>query len=652
MIRKSFIIFLLGAGILAHSQDYKDEVLMTIHDQKVTLGEFERIYNKNNSNPSIEQQTVDEYLDLFINFKLKVIEAEQRGMDTTQSFLREFNGYKKQLAKPYLSDKAEVDALVQEAFKRSQYEIHARHILLRLDEFAAPADTLKAYDKAIMIRKRIIDGEDFENVARATSDDPSVKTNGGDLGWFTAFRMIYPFESAAYNTQPGSISMPVRTRFGYHIINVIEKRPARGEVRVAHIMVLTPETMSDNERNLAKEKIDQYYDSLNAGADFSQMAIKYSEDRGSASRGGELQWFGTGRMVPEFEEASFAIKNAGDYSKPIKTSFGWHIIKLLEKRGVDDFERMKPELENLVTKSDRNMYTRKAMLDRIRKQNNFTEIPGNIDVFYSLVDSSIFNKQWILPEHAYGDRVLFTIGGKEYTRNDFAKYLAANQGGRAMDTRVYVDTRYNEFKDKSVLEFEENQLPVKYPEFRHLVQEYHDGILLFDLTDKMVWSKAVKDSAGLEKFYEENKNNYMWDKRLDATIFSCKDENVANKARNLVIKKSKKKISPSQVVESMIKTFQDTTCIQTESGIFEKGANELIDQMDWNKNISQNIKDSDNRIVFIVKNRIVEPEPRKLDEARGLVTADYQTYLEKIWIEELRGKYKIEVNRELLSKIK
>lgn len=651
MIRKPILIFALSAGIIAHSQDYKDEVLMTIHDQKVTVGEFERIYNKNNSNPSIEQQSVDEYLDLFINFKLKVIEAEQRGMDTTQAFLREFNGYRKQLAKPYLSDKAEVEALVQEAFKRAQYDIHASHILLRLDEFAAPEDTIKAYEKAILIRKRIINGEDFETVARATSDDASVKTNGGDLGWFTAFRMIYPFESAAYNTEPGSISMPVRTRFGYHIIKVLEKRPAQGEVRVAHIMVLTPETMSDDERKKAKEKIEQYYDSLKAGADFSQLAMKYSEDRGSASRGGELQWFGTGRMVPEFEKTAFSLKKTGDFSEPIQTAFGWHIIKLLEKRGADDFERMKPEMENMVSKSDRNIYSRKAMIDRIKKQNDFTETPGNIDVFYSLVDSSIFSKQWVLPEHAYGDRVLFTIGGSEYTRNDFADYLAANQGGRAIDTRVYVNNRYNEFKDKSILEFEENQLPLKYPEFSYLVQEYHDGILLFDLTDQMVWSKAVKDSAGLEKFYEEHKNNYMWDERLDATIYSCKDEKVADKARNLLIKKNRKKISPEQVVETMIKTFKDSTCMQAESGIYEKGANDLIDQMDWNNNISENIK-NDDRIIIIVKNKLVKPEPRKLDEARGLVTADYQTYLEKLWIEELRGKYNIEVNRELLSKIK
>ena len=652
MIKKSLFLFALGIGILAQAQNYDDEVLMTIYNRKVTLGEFERIYNKNNSNPSIEQQTVDEYLELFINFKLKVIEAEERGMDTTAAFLREFNGYKRQLAKPYLSDKAEQEVLVQEAFNRAQNDIHASHILIRLDEFATPEDTLKAYEKIMKIRNRIEAGEDFSTVAKATSEDPSVKTNGGDIGWFTVFRMIYPFETTAYNTPPGRVAMPVRTRFGYHIIKIHEKRPAQGEVKVSHIMVMTPETMTEADKLAAKEKIDHYYDTLNMGADFAELAKKYSEDRGSADKGGEVGWFGTGRMVPEFEYAAFAISRIGDYSKPVKTAFGWHIIKLLDKKGVDNFELIKPDLEKMVASSDRNTYSKKAMIGRIKKQYDFKESPENLYVFYTLVDSTIFTKGWTIPDFDYGDRVLFTLGMDNFTRNHFASYLKETQGGRPMNIQVYVNNKYNEFTDKSVLEYEENQLPLKYPEFRHLIQEYHDGILLFDLTDKLVWSKAVKDSAGLEAFYEDHKKNYMWENdRLDATIYSCRDENVAKKSRALFGKKNKKHFSPSQIVESMIKEFDDSTCIHYRTGIFEKGDDAFVDKMDWSTNISGNMEDN-SRIVFIVKNKIVKPEPKKLEEARGLVTADYQTYLEKLWIQELRDKYNVEVNKELLSKIK
>ena len=248
------ILAILLISPVLKAQDIDQEILMTIHDREVTVGEFERIYKKNNSNTALEQQTVEEYLELFINFKLKVIEAEEMGLDTTQKFLREFNGYRKQLAKPYLSDQEEVDILVKEAFERSQTEIHANHILIRLNEFAGPEDTATAYTKAMEIRDRWIAGEEFNILAKTYSDDPSAKDNGGDLGWFSTFRMVYPFETGCYNTPEGQVSSPVRSRFGYHLIYVVETRPARGQVQVAHIMVMVPKSMTDEQKIEAKRE--------------------------------------------------------------------------------------------------------------------------------------------------------------------------------------------------------------------------------------------------------------------------------------------------------------------------------------------------------------------------------------------------------------
>jgi len=493
---------------------------MTIHDRNITVSEFERIYKKNNSNPAIEQQTVEEYLELFINFKLKVIEAEEMGLDTTEAFIREFNGYKKQLAKPYLSDKEEIEVLVKEAFERSQYDIHASHILLRCDQFASAEDTLKVYEKIMEIRNKLLAGEDFGTVARAVSDDPSVKTNSGDLGYFTVFRMVYPFESGAYNTKVGEISMPVRTRFGYHLIRINDRRPARGQIKVAHIMVLTPETMSESDKAKAKEKIDLYYDSLQLGADFAEIAEKYSEDRGSAIRGGELQWFGTGRMVAEFEKASFELEEVGEISEPIKTAFGWHIIKLLDKKTVEDFESNKAELENLVSKSDRSSFSKKAKIEKLKKQYNFEEYPGNLSDFYLVVDTTIFQRTWEASKADHLNDILFKIGDRKFNQSDFAKYLQQGQGGRQMDIQVYVNSKYRTFVETSVMQYEEDQLADKYPEFRYLLQEYHDGILLFDLTDQMVWTKAVLDSAGLEAFYNDSELNYNLESRQRESILN------------------------------------------------------------------------------------------------------------------------------------
>ncbi len=647
---KCIILPLLLFSAHVFGQAGGDKILMTIQDRQVTLDEFERIYNKNNSSTALEQQTVEEYLDLFINFKLKVIEAEELGLDTTQRFMKEFNGYKQQLAKPYLSDEEEVDSLVQEAFERAQKEINASHILIRTSPDAAPKDTLRAFNKAIEIRDRILAGEDFGTVAKATSDDPSAKTNAGLLGWFTVFRMVYPFENGVYNTEKGKVSLPIRTRFGYHLIKVNNIRPARGNVRVAHIMIMTPESMNDEQREDSKKRIHMLFDSLQANMDFAELARKYSEDRGSAARGGELPWFGSGRMVAAFENASFALASVGDISEPIQTSFGWHIIKLLEKKKFDDFNTVQADLRANVTKSDRNAYGKKALVERIKRNNNFTENRENLYPFYTVVDTSIFYRNWDVSKAAGLTEVLFTIGDRPVSQQDFASYLADKQGNTKTSIEVLVDNNYEKFIEMQVLQYEEDQLPSKYPEYKHLVQEYHDGILLFDLTDQMVWTKAVEDSTGLEAYFAENKTNYMWEKRLDATLITCRDAEVAAFARELLSKKKRKRPSIETVQSMAYAEYSDSSSLSFEYVKYEMEDHPLVEKMDWNSPMSDNMEE-DGKVIFLVKNKILKPEPKMLDECRGIVTADYQNYLETNWIETLRAKYTIEVNRELLSEI-
>jgi len=625
---------------------------MTIYDRQVTVGEFERIYNKNNSNTALEQQTVEEYLELFINFKLKVIEAEELGMDTTAGFISEFNGYRKQLAKPYLSDKEEVDLLVREAFERSQREIHAGHILIRVAEDAGPEDTTLAYTKAIELRDRILAGEDFGTIAKASSDDPSAKNNAGDLGWFTVFRMGYPFESACYNTPKGGLSMPARTRFGYHILKVIDERPARGEVQVAHIMVMEPESMTEEQREAAKEKIFMLYDSIQKGQDFAEMATKHSEDRGSAGRGGELPWFGTGRMVATFEDASFALKDTGEISEPVQTSFGWHIIKLIAKKSFDDFEAVKVDLQSNVTKSDRNAFTKKAMIERIKRKNNFSESTKSLSAYYSVVDTSIFLKQWDASTASHLSSTMFSLDDTKISQEVFTEYLDANQGGRPINLEVYINKQYEKFVEEKVLQYEEDQLPGKYPDFKHLVQEYHDGILLFDLTDQIVWSKAVEDSVGLKAFYEEHKKDYIWEKRIDVTQYTCRDKEVAEFAMGLLKNPKNKKLKAGDIQSMAFFEFSDSSCLVFAPRKLEMGDHPLADNMNWSQDRVSESQSENGKEVFLVKNKILKPSTKELDDCRGLVTADYQNHLEKGWIEILRAKYPVNVNEELLSKIK
>ncbi len=626
-------------------------VLMTIADEKVTLAEFERIYKKNNNENSLNRQTPEEYLELFIKFKLKVKEAESLGMDTTAKFINELEGYRKQLAKPYLADEASVEEMMKEAYERSKEDIRASHILVRLPANPSPADTLAAYEKISRIRDRIVKGEDFATVARATSDDASVSRNGGNLGYFTVFSMVYPFESVAYNTPAGEVSMPFRSNFGYHILMVNDRRPARGQVKVAHIFVRTPEQMSEDQKKEAYAKAQMIYDSLQLGTDFAYMARTYSEDPGSARNGGEIPWFGTGRMIPEFEDACFAIGNKGEYSKPFRSSYGWHIVKLLDKKGIGTYEEMKPDLKEKADRGDRKKYRNDKYVNKLKSEYGFTEFRGALDPVYASADSTLLRGTWDGGGLEDDQTPLLKIGDRTVTAGEFVEYTVSKQArGKSRNVVSYVDQLYDEFTNDVVIGYEESKLAEKYPEFRYIYEEYHDGILLFDIMDQMVWSRAVSDTLGLTAFHESHRDDYMWRERNDAIVVTCGEG-----ADMEGVRKAYKKILKGKLDEAALNSLycaSDTVaCIALKKMVVEEGENEMVDAMHGVPGLGPVVtgKDSDS---FVILRGVIPPEPKKLKEARGQITSDYQNYLEEVWVKELRQKYPVEVDRSLLSRIK
>ena len=643
-------VLLLVCFSLTKAQD-NDPVLMSLGDKKVSLSEFINVYNKNSNREIAEnEKSLNEYLDLFVNFKLKVKEAESLGLDTLSSFKNELAGYRKQLAQPYLTSNEVNDNLIKEAYERLQTEINASHILINLDENALPADTLIAYNKLIKIRDRILKGEDFGEVAKKVSDDPSAKENSGNLGYFTAMQMVYPFETVAYNTNVNGVSMPVRTRFGYHLVKVHEKRPARGQILVAHIMIETPKDGAVGDLESAKAKIEEIYKKIEEGEEFTQLAQQYSDDKGSARKGGELPWFGTGRMVPEFENTSFALKNKGDISAPFQTRFGWHIVKLIDKKLLATFDEMKAELKTKIAKDSRSQLSKTALISRVKEENGFKENIKSRDEFTQFIDKSFFEGQWDPSKTKALTKPLFTIGNLSYNQQDFSTYLKNNQSkGAEIAPQVLVNKMYNSFVEDKVLAYEESRLEQKYPEFKALMQEYRDGILLFELTDKMVWSKAVSDTVGLESFYQDHKNNFMWNERLHATIYSCSNKEIAEKTKKLVAK-SKKKGYTSLDIDKMINTDSQLN-LKIESGKYVKGENDIIDKIAWEPGISEEVS-KDNRVIFVWVHEKLNPQPKTLKESRGLVTAEYQSFLEQEWIEQLKAKYPVVINKAALTSIK
>lgn len=701
-MKKSTLGFLTASAfslnIIAQSNE---TVIMTINGKPVYKSEFENVYKKNNGKEiNKEQKSISEYVDLFSTFKMKVFEAEANGLDTNSAFKTELAGYRKQLASPYLTDKNVNDALLVEAYERMKTEVKAQHILIRIEEGALPKDTIEAYTRLMIIRDAILKkpisaariaeyenilkkssaginkssnkkdsanyqsklnavtnlsaytntGEDpFIAVAKKTSEDPSAAENGGDLGYFSSLQMVYPFENTAFKLNVGEMSMPIRTRFGYHILKVNDKRASQGEILTAHIMVSFAKDMGEKDKANLKTKIDEIYAKLKSGSKFEEIARQFSDDKQSAEKGGQLQWFGSSRMPIEFEKASFALQNNGDYSEPFTTKYGWHIVKRLDKKGLASFDDMKADLKQRIGKDSRTQAGKTSLIAKIKKENNFKENVMSKTPFLKVLDSTVYQGKWEAKKaDKLGNKELFKIGTTKKTQNDFAKYIESHQTARAiMDNNMFLQQSYKEFVDETVINFEDAQLEAKYPEYKNLLKEYRDGILLFDLTDREVWSKAIKDTAGLRVYYSKNKTNYLWEERAETTTYKCLNDKIAKQVRGLLNKNKTEK----EIIDIVNKSSQLN--LTSESVTYLKGENKDVDA-NWKKGIvSNNIIDSkENKVVVLVINAILDKTPKTIAEAKGTITADYQTYLEKEWLSYLKNKYTVKVNEDVLKSIK
>lgn len=645
-----FIIFVVFVGIYTvNAQQKVDQTLLTINGEKIPVSEFVRIYLKNNpEKQTVDSKSIEEYLDLYVNFKLKVTDALNVKLDTSSAFKRELAGYRQQLARPYMVDKETEQALINEAFERMKYEVNASHILITISEQANPQDTLKLYEKAIAIRNRIIAGEPFETVARATSDDPSVSKNSGKLGYFTVFQMIYPFESAAYKLKLNEISMPVRTRFGYHIIKLNDKRPAIGQVKVAHIMIAVPKNANLEQQDQAKTKIQDIYKQVLNNEDFAKLASQYSQDPGSSKNGGELPWIGTGNLVPDFEQVAFGLERDGQISEPFQTIYGWHIVKRIGRKTIGTFDEMLPEIKKRMSSDMRSAITIDKMVATIKRENNFKEDTLNLSHVYSIVDSSFYKGQWSY-KGLKENKVIFSIGNQKYDQLTFCKYLEQYQKKGVNGSLLsIIKNAYNEWVNYSVYGFQESNLEQQYPEFKYLIKEYHDGILLFNISDINVWSKASTDSVGLLKFYNEKKENYRWGDRVHYVVYNSSDEKQLSKAVKMIISGKAKGIKPEAIIAKLNKDKQPQ--VKFTNKVTNVDDKEIEGYKSWANGVSSIIADKGEYIVRdIIK--VTTNDIKELTDCKGQVISDYQQVLEEEWIKSLHQKYSVEIDKAALSQL-
>ncbi len=524
------ILCLIGSCKTISTTESKQNEFISIDDNHIYADEFIHVFTKNNFKDSVPtQQAIDEYLDLFINFKLKVTEAKSLGLHNTSEFIQEFQTYRDELAKPYLTENIVNDQLVKEAYERMKTEVKASHILVLADENLSPQDTLKAYNKISDIRGKALSGEDFDQLAKEFSEDPSARTNGGNLGYFTAFQMVYPFEEHAYKTNSGDISSIFKTKFGYHILKVHDKRPSRGKIRTSHIMIRTPEGTSSEDSLAAVRKINEIHAKLNNGALWFDMCQQFSDDLNTKANGGLLPWFGSGNMVPEFEEAAFGIKDIGDFTKPIRTAYGWHIIKLEERKGLEPFEEIEENIKNLVKRDSRSQLSKNAFVERLKRENNFTENQDMLEELLSFSSNDIYaefseNKENINQE-------LFRINDSIFNIKHFLDDTKEKYPNHQDQVTSRLELWYNDFVVEKLVAYEKAQLAEKYYDYKMLLTEYEEGILLFQLMDSKVWTKAMADTIGLQAYFVNHLENYQWGERLDAVIYNAASEEIRNKIK-------------------------------------------------------------------------------------------------------------------------
>lgn len=647
---KNTFLFALGLLLTTTSYAQQDPVLMEIDGKKVTKSEFQQIYLKNNNNPKYDQESLDTYLELFKKFKLKVAEAESLGYDTIPKLKRELEGYQAQLALPYLTDTKMNEAMVKESYERMKTEVRASHILIRLDPNPNAQDTLKAYNKIMALKARIDKGEDFAFVAKSSggSEDPSAQSNGGDLGFFTAFQMVYQFEDKAYTTAVGSTSAPFRTKFGYHILKVTDKRPARGTIKVAHLMIAAGKASSAEDKESAKNKANELYEKIQNGENFEALTKQFSDDPSSSTSGGVLPAFGTGtttRMVPEFEEAAFALKNNGDVAKPVLTDYGYHIIKRLEWNDLKSYSELQKELQNRVNKDDRAKLTQNSFIQNLKKEYAYKDKSKRSKKwFVNNVDSTYFQGKWTA-DNLKSNKKMFTMDGKTFGQQAFADYLEKNfRSGRAYNLNTVTDEMYKSFVNETALEIEKAKLPTKYPEYKALMNEYHDGILLYEIMSDKVWNKAMIDTTGLKAYYQDNKSKYMWGKRVDAIVYETLNETTANQVYEL----DKKGLDSDSI--SKIVNKDSELNLRVRKSKFEVEKTSYLNNQSLAGGLNKPYKFEDKYYVVHVKEQLM-PMQKELMEAKGIITSDYQNHLEKEWLQELETKHNIKVNKDVLYSV-
>jgi peptidyl-prolyl cis-trans isomerase SurA len=645
---KKYALIFCFVPLLCWAQKLEDKTLLTIDGAKYNAGTFLKVYQKNLDIVQDEsQKDLDNYLQLYIDYRLKLKEAYESKLDTTTSYKEEIAKYRSSLAEGFLTDNEVSNELIEEAMKRSKEEVNASHILIMLDETASPEDTLKAWNRIHAIHDELVAGAKFAPTARIKSEGPSSKV-GGELGWFGPFKMIYEFENKAYNTPVGEFTEPFRTSFGYHIVKVNDKRPARGYLTVAHIM--TFDKPQDSIKT-AEKRIKDIYAQLQDGKPFAELAREFSDDLNSAQNGGKLMKFTTGGInSPKFEDMAYGIEKENDYTEPFESKFGWHIIKLLRIHPPEKEALVRKRTEDKIKKAPRSRKITDAFTQKLADKYDYAFAKAIPQRILNKVNDSLLQGAWnYKADQTKDDEVILSIKNSRVSDAEFLEYVAKNQRKvkPAKTKGGLLNQLFYSFQQEQLINYYRDNLERDNADFAFLFSEFKEGILLFDLLQNKIWQKAKTDSIGQRDYFEKHRDRYRWTRRADLTIIQNTSDSVAQVVRKMLLKEI-----PMDTIKTKFNEDGRTRVI-VSNGIVEENYSRLPKEYDLKLGVSEvyhSPKDSFHKIIVVTE--ILEPSLKTLDEARGAVINDYQQELEDEWENSLRDGHKIKVNQKVLAEIK
>ena len=571
------------------------------------------------------------------------------GLDTIPELQQELETYRTQLANSYLTDKEVLNKLVEEAYERMQTDVQVAHILAQIRGQKTPRDSATAKAKIEDVLEQLKQGATFEQMAKLNSDDRGSGEQGGNLGYVTAMLPdgFYEFESLIYDLEAGEMGGPVVSKLGYHIVKILDERPARGDMEIGHIFL--KKASNDAGANQVKQRIDSMYQALQNGARFDELARQFSQDKRTNSKGGYIGRLVINQYDQDFEEAAFSLKSNGDFSAPIQSKVGWHIIQRVKRDPPKTMDEMRPILRAKIENDGRNQIAKDKIIAKILEEADFIENPPAYQYFMSLLDSSFLTFRWKTPTRLEKQE-LFTFGKDlTFTTTDFNSFLFKNTRERirmAYNNTLegVLHSMYQEFIKECALEYEETNLKAKYPEFRNLMREYEEGILLFEATKNEVWDKAAQDTSGLKSFFSQNRDKFMWESRAEVESITIRtaDEKLVRKITKKLMKKPYNKVAKKYNAMS-------TDILRSTKNLYT--AEQLPEGIQWSAGFTTPITRNANENTSMIQKvtRIVPPTQKTLNESRGYVIAEYQNYLEKQWVEQLRSDYTIKIDEDVFN---